>query len=147
MASDVETLVRRFFDDAINARNLDAFDQFCSPDYVFHGGADPGALGDVHGLAGFKDAVAEFFTAFPDLRVEILDVVSSGDKAAVRFRETGTHLGSFIGFDPTGRSVIFAGMGLYRAERGKLVEEWSHDDSRALLEQIGAIPVIRAPES
>ena len=39
--------------------------------------------------------------------------------------------------------VTFAGMGIYRAEGGKLVEEWFVDDSRAIFEQIGAIPVIR----
>ena len=34
-------------------------------------------------------------------------------------------------------------MGIYRAEGGKLIEEWFVDDSRAIFEQIGAIPVIR----
>ena len=146
MPSEVETLVRRFFDEAINTGNLDAFDEFCSPDYVWHGGADPGGLGDVRGLAAFKEAVDGFFTGFPDLKVEILDLLSNGDKAAVRFRETGTHLGVFVGFPATGRKVTFSGMGIYRADGGKLVEEWFVDDSRAIFEQIGAIPVIRAPE-
>lgn len=146
MPSEVETLVRRFFDEAINAGNLDAFDEFCSPDYVWHGGADPGGLGDVHGLVAFKQAVDAFFTGFPDLKVEILDLLAQGDKAAVRFRESGTHLGAFVGFPATSRRVTFSGMGIYRAHAGKLVEEWFVDDSRAIFEQIGAIPVIRAPQ-
>lgn len=147
MPSEVEILVRRFFDEAINTANLDAFDEFCSPDYVWHGGADPGGLGDVHGLPAFKQAVNDFFTGFPDLKVQILDLLTEGDKAAVRFRESGTHLGEFVGFPATSRRVTFSGMGIYRAQGGKLVEEWFVDDSRAIFEQIGAIPVIRAPEA
>jgi len=145
MGREVEALVRGFFEDAINTGDLDAFDRYCGPDYVWHGGADPGGLGDVHGLEAFKAAVKTFFTGFPDLRVEILDMLVEGDRAAVRFRETGTHEGEFVGIAPTGRTVTFAGMGIYRAEGGKLVEEWFVDDSRAIFEQIGAIPVIRDP--
>jgi predicted ester cyclase len=139
----VESLVRGFFEEAINTGDLSAFDRYCGENYVWHGGADPGGLGDVSGLDNFKDAVAMFFNGFPDLKVEILDMLVDGDKAAVRFRETGTHLGPFVGIAATGNVVSFAGMGIYRAEGGQLVEEWFVDDSRAIFEQIGAIPVIR----
>jgi len=143
MESDIATLVRGFFEEAINTGDLDAFDRYCGEDYVWHGGADPGGLGDVHGLENFKAAVAMFFTGFPDLKVEILDMLVAGDRAAVRFRETGTHAGRFVGIEPTGNAISFVGMGIYRAQDGKLVEEWFVDDSRAIFEQIGAIPVLR----
>jgi predicted ester cyclase len=144
--SEVETLVRGFFEEAIDTGDLDAFDRFCSEDYVWHGGSDPGAIGDVHGIERFKAAVGTFFTAFPDLKVEILDLLVDGDKAAVRFLETGTHEGPFVGVAPTGKKVAFSGMGIYRAAGGKLVEEWFVDDSRAIFEQIGAIPELRESE-
>ena len=143
MTSEVETLVRGFFDEAINTGDLDAFDRYCGTDYIWHGGADPGGLGDVHGLENFKDAVAMFFTGFPTCVSRSSTCSSMAIAAAVRFRETGTHRGPFVGVAPTGRPVTFAGMGIYRAEDGKLVEEWFVDDSRAIFEQIGAIPVIR----
>jgi predicted ester cyclase len=143
MASEVETLVRGFFEEAINTGDMAAFERYCASDYVWHGGADPGGLGDVHGIEDFKRAVAMFFTGFPDLRVEILDMLVDGDRAAVRFRESGTHLGQFVGVAPTGNKIMFSGMGIYRAQGGKLVEEWFVDDSRAIFEQIGAIPVLR----
>lgn len=143
LTSDVASLVQGFFTEAINTGRLDAFGEYCADDYVWHGGADPGGLGDVHGLERFKDAVGTFFTGFPDLKVEILDMLVEGNRAAVRFRETGTHNGPFVGIEPTGNAVEFSGMGIYRAEDGKLVEEWFVDDSRAIFEQIGAIPVLR----
>src|SRR5678815_2603945 len=72
--TDSERLVRRFFSEAINGHDLDLFDELCSQDYIWHGGSDPGAIGDVHGLERFKAAVATFFTAFPDLEATILDL-------------------------------------------------------------------------
>jgi steroid delta-isomerase-like uncharacterized protein len=140
---DAERLVRRFFEVAINGHDLDLFDELCSPDYIWHGGSDPGAIGDVHGLARFKAAVATFFTAFPDLEATILDTVATKDKVVVRFVERGTHEGTFVGVPATGRPIEFHGIGIYRVADGKLVEEWFIDDSRAIFEQIGAIPKLR----
>jgi steroid delta-isomerase-like uncharacterized protein len=141
--NDAEKLVRRFFEEAINGHDLDLFDELCSPDYVWHGGSDPGAIGDVHGLDRFKAAVGTFFTAFPDLEVTILDTVAADDKVVVRFVERGTHEGTFVGVPATGRPVAFNGIGIYRVAGGKLAEEWFIDDSRAIFEQIGAIPELR----
>lgn len=138
-----EKIVRRFFEEAINGHDLDLFNELCSPDYVWHGGSDPGAIGDVHGRDRFKAAVQTFFTAFPDLEATILDTVATEDKVVVRFVERGTHQGTFVGVAATGKSVEFHGIGIYRVEAGKLVEEWFIDDSRAIFEQIGAIPRLR----
>lgn len=141
--NDAERLVRRFFEEAINGHDLNLFDELCSTDYVWHGGSDPGAIGDVHGLERFKAAVATFFTAFPDLEATILDTVATDDKVCVRFVERGTHEGTFVGVPATGKPVEFYGIGIYRVADGKLVEEWFVDDSRAIFEQIGAIPKLR----
>jgi steroid delta-isomerase-like uncharacterized protein len=141
--NDAERLVRRFFEEAINGHDLDLFDELCSTDYVWHGGSDPGAIGDVHGLERFKAAVDTFFTAFPDLEATILDTVATEDKVVVRFVERGTHDSTFVGVPATGKPVEFHGIGIYRVADGKLVEEWFIDDSRAIFEQIGAIPKLR----
>ena len=138
-----EKIVRRFFEEAINGHDLDLFDELCAPDYVWHGGSDPGAIGDVHGIERFKAAVQTFFTAFPDLEATILDMVVTEEKVVVRFVERGTHQGTFVGIEATGRPVEFHGIGIYRVEGGRLAEEWFIDDSRAIFEQIGAIPTLR----
>lgn len=138
-----EAIVRRFFEEAINGHDLGLFDELCSPDYVWHGGSDPGAIGDVHGIERFKAAVATFFDAFPDLEATILDLIVGGDKVTVRFVERGTHQGTFVGIPATGKKVEFHGIGIYRVADGKLAEEWFIDDSRAIFEQIGAIPEFR----
>ena len=140
---EIQALVRGFFEEAVDGANLDAFDRYCSEDYVWHGGADPGAIGDLHGLDRFKAACATIFEAFPDMECKVLDIVVGEDRAAVRFSAAGTHRATFVGVAPTNKRITWTGIGIYRVAEGKIVEEWFVDDSRAIFEQMGVIPVLR----
>ncbi len=132
----IEPLIRAFIDEALNQHDLSAFDRFCAPDYLWHGmdGAE------VHGLEPFKREVAVFFDAFPDINVEVLDVVVGADRAAVRFRESGTHAGQLADLQPTGRRVAWDGVAIYRVANELLVEEWSVSDRLGMFEKLGASP-------
>jgi steroid delta-isomerase-like uncharacterized protein len=69
-----------------------------SPDIVVH---DP-AGGDVTGTEAFKQFVAVYRNAFPDLHFELEDVIAEGNRVAVRWTSTGTHLGELMGIPPNG---------------------------------------------
>ena len=58
---------------------------------------------------------------------------------AYRFKATGTHLGAFLGFTPTGRSVHIEGLGIDRIQDGKFIERWIQFDSFGLLQQLGIL--------
>jgi steroid delta-isomerase-like uncharacterized protein len=131
---DTRSVVAGFFAEALNRHDLVAFDRFCREDYTWHGMA--GA--EVHGREDFRRAVELFFIAFPDLLAEVHDIVVDGDRAAVRYRESGTHLGELDGLPPTGRTAAWDGVAIYRVAEGLLVEEWSVSDRLAMLEAIGA---------
>ena len=77
-------------------------------------------------------------TAFPDLRVEIEDIVAEGDRVAVRARWTGTHRGTLpmMPFPPTTRTVEFTGMVFWRVRDGRIVERWATLDRLALQQQL-----------
>jgi predicted ester cyclase len=136
MTDPTRSVVAAFFDEALNQHDLAAFDRFCAEDYVWHGMAGV----EVRGLDAFKREVGLFFDAFPDISVEVLDILVGGERAAVRFRESGTHLGGFAGVPPTGRAVLWDGVAIYRVANGLLVEEWSVSDRLAMLETIGGLP-------
>jgi NTE family protein len=142
--SDTERLVRRFFGEALAARDMAALRELCAPDYVWHGSPDP--RDDVVGRDAFEASVAGFYESFPDCDVEILDLVAEGDRAVVRFNERGTHDGPFMGIAPTGRRVHNHGIAIYRARDGRLVEEWSVADRLSLLHQLGAVVSIGGVE-
>jgi steroid delta-isomerase-like uncharacterized protein len=142
--SDTERLVRRFFAEALAARDMAALRELCGADYVWHGSANP--RDDVVGLDAFEASVAGFYDSFPDCEVEVLDVVADGDRAVVRFTETGTHKAAFMGIAATGRRVHNYGIAIYRAREGRLVEEWSVADRLSLLRQLGAVVSIDGVE-
>lgn len=76
--------------------------------------------------------------AFPDLKVNIEDIVAEGDRVAVRARWTGSHRGFFPGIPipVTGRQFSFTGMVFWRIRDGKIVERWASIDRLGLQQQL-----------
>ena len=80
---------------------------------------------------------APVFSAFPDWRWEIRNLLIDGDYIAGNFVVTGTHRGVFQGIEATGRRVTISDFTFYRLEDGKFVEVWDLADMDALMRQIG----------
>ncbi len=97
--------------------------------------------GDHYGPEGVRIDIAGFLEAFPDLEIALEELYDAGESVAYRFKATGTHLGAFLGFTPTGRSVAIEGIGIDRIENGKFVERWIQFDSFGLLQQLGVLGV------
>lgn len=95
--------------------------------------------GDHYGPEGVRIDIAGYLEAFPDLQFCLEEMFDAGDSVAYRFRATGTHLGPFLGFKPTGCSVHIDGLGIDRMENGKFIERWIQWDALGLLQQIGVL--------
>jgi predicted ester cyclase len=87
-----------------------------------------------------KRLFAEFRSAFPDWREEIVAPVAEGDAVAGRFRCSGTHLGEFLGEAPTGERMEVEEVFFLRAEDGKFVDFWALEDSLGRMRQLGLLP-------
>jgi predicted ester cyclase len=90
-----------------------------------------------------KRLFAEFRSAFPDWREEIVELVAEGNTVAGRVRCSGTHLGEFLGEAPTGRRMDVEEVFFLRAEDGKFVDFWGLEDSLGRLRQLGLVPHAR----
>ncbi|MDY6932254.1 MAG: ester cyclase [Halobacteriota archaeon] len=128
-------VVRRFID-AYNKRNLDAFDDLVSPDYIDH-------THKQQGREEFKQLFTLAFDAFPDWHEAIEDIISEGDKVWVRVKATGTHTGEWnhfgANFPPTGKKLSMNMVFNWRIVNGKIVEGGEVDDQTDFLKQLGAI--------
>jgi predicted ester cyclase len=87
-----------------------------------------------------KRLFAEFRSAFPDWREEIVELVAEGETVAGRFRCSGTHLGEFLREAPTGRRMEVEEVFFLRAEEGRFVDFWALEDSLNRMRQLGLIP-------
>ena len=136
MSEENKALVHRFVEECINRANPDAADELFAPDFVGH---YPG-LPEVSSAEAWKQLAPAYFSAFPDLRETIEDMIAEGDKVAYRGTSRGTHRGEFHGIAPTGKPVTIAEMHIVRVVDGKQVEHWAEYDTLGMLRQLGAIP-------
>jgi steroid delta-isomerase-like uncharacterized protein len=133
---DHEATMRRLYD-LINAGDVDGFDQVLAADFIEHE--------ETPGLAPTREGVMEFFrmyiAAFPDLRFDPEDMLSSGDKVVTRARATGTHEGEFMGMPPTGKRVDAQLIDIVRfGDDGLAHEHWGVFDALAMMQQLGVVP-------
>jgi predicted ester cyclase len=96
-------------------------------------------LRDLQGIAREKEFITRIRSAFPDLRVEIEDVVLERDRIAARVMHRGTHHGDFLGFAATGRSVAYEGTVIFRILDGRIAERWGTVDVFGILWQLGVL--------
>lgn len=129
-------LVRRFYAEVLGEGNVDLVDQLCTDDYVEHE-EFPGLTSDREGV---KQFTAMFRTGFPDLHVEVDEIIESDDKIVARVRFQGTHQGEFMGVPPSGARIDVPTIDVVRVSGGRAAEHWGVTDSMALMQQIGAMP-------
>jgi hypothetical protein len=92
------------------------------------------------GAQALKQVWAMLLRAYPDLHVTVEDVIAEGDKVVCRNVVTGTHQGEYMGLAPTGRSVTYNEIFIFRLEGGRIAETWGVVDVLAQMRQLGAIP-------
>lgn len=123
-------------EDIISQGNLSLADAIISPDYVDHN-APPGIPS---GIPGFKQGVELYRTAFPDLKINVEDMIAEGDEVVTRWTATGTHIGELMGIPPTGKKVLVTGISIDRCVNGKVLEHWDVFDQLGMMQQLGVIP-------
>jgi len=121
----------------INAGDIAGFGELVADDFVEHEGGP--------GLPPTKEGTLEFFqillAAFPDMRMDIEDLIASDDKTVARVKVTATHQGEFMAVPPTGASVEIQLIDIMRFDDAGLVcEHWGVTDMLALMQQIGVVP-------
>ena len=131
-AEDNKAAVRRFYEEVINGRNSGTIDELLTADSVDHTFAS-------QGVEASKQFFAMLFQAFPDLRVEVHDVIAEGELVAARVTYSGTHQGQFVGIPATGRRAQTAGVDFFRMQDGRQAEHWGGPDMATLLQQLGVM--------
>lgn len=87
-----------------------------------------------------KDLFASLHRAFPDLHVTVEDLIEEGDKVVGRNTLTGTHQGEYMGLLPTGKSITYNEIIIFRFVNGRIAETWGVVDVFSQMKQLGAIP-------
>jgi predicted ester cyclase len=122
---DPKSVVRRLVDEVMNAGRLDVIDEIYTPQMA------PAA----------RRWITPFRTSFPDVRMDILDLIAEGEKVVGRFHCSGTNLGPWHGNPPTGRRFDRVDeVYIFRIVEGRITEAWGLEDTISRERQLGLRP-------
>lgn len=136
MSLEENKAIARDYFAAFANKDLVWIDEHIAPDFVRH---DPGLPFEVRGPEGVRHLNSVLLTAFPDLRIDVEDVVAEGDKVLARLTLRATHQGEFMDIPPTGKEVEVGVLDLFRIADGRLEEHWAMIDNLGMMQQLGVI--------
>jgi len=126
-------VVRRFVEEVVATRNPDAVDDLAAGEFA----------------AAARRWVSPFRTAFPDFRMDVVDLIAEGDTVVGHFRCSGTHRAEWLGVPATGRRFENVDeIYIFKVRDGKLVSALGVEDNLTRLRQLGIDVGLRfRPES
>ena len=121
MSQDNKAVIRRLIAEVLNGGRLEVVDELYAPELA------PAA----------RCWITPFRVSFPDVQMEIVDLIAEGDKVVGRFTCSATHLGAWLGHAPTGRRFERVDeVSIFRFRDGRIVHVWSLEDTLGRLRQL-----------
>ena len=131
-----KAVVRRYYEEVLNGRDPGVLDQLAVSDYDEHSPFP----GQPNGIEGLKARAGALLAAFNPYVFTLHEVVAEGDTVVVRWNNTATHSGSFMGIPPSGRVLTISGIDVHRLRDGRMAEHWHVVEELQMLQQLGVIP-------
>ncbi|HEY5449859.1 MAG TPA: ester cyclase [Polyangia bacterium] len=138
-----QAVARRWTEELWGQGRLATADEIIAPDYVRH---DPGDPFPARGPADVKVIVTRLRAMLPDLKLEIQDMIASGDRVVSRYLATATDRSGYMGLPATGKVTHTQAIQIFRFVDGKIAESWAARDDLGLLIQLGHLPRPGTPE-
>ena len=120
-SAEAKAIVMRLVHEVINAGRLEVIDDLYTAE-----------LAD-----GAKRWIAPFRAAFPDVHMDIVELIAEGDTVVGRFRCSGTHQGPWLGQPPTRRRFHrIDEVYIFRTQQGRITHAWGLEDTHRRLKQL-----------
>jgi predicted ester cyclase len=117
-----KTVVRRLVNEVLNGGHLELIDELYAPELA----------------EAAKRWITPFRASFPDVQMEMVELIAEGDTVVGRFTCSATHLGDWLGHAPTGRRLERVDeVSIFRFLDGRIVQVWSLEDTLGRLRQLG----------
>jgi steroid delta-isomerase-like uncharacterized protein len=120
MSEENKNLARRWFEEVWNQGHEAAIAEMYHPDGRSFGFPETESI--IQGPQEFAQVCRKFRAIFPDIHVIVNDVIAEGDKVAVLWHATMTHLGDGLGFPASAKKVSLPGSSFMLCRGGQIVE-------------------------
>lgn len=131
MNTSIKKIASEYTHQIWNEKQIDAVDRFVHQNVIIHS-----SLGKYSGVQAMKKIVHVWLDGFPNLRVDVDNIISENDLVSIQWQAHGIHSGEFKNILPTGKVVSYCGVTIYRIRNEKIVEYWAYLDMKHLLNQI-----------
>ncbi|MGJ3243335.1 MAG: ester cyclase [Opitutales bacterium] len=127
-------IVTRIIDELWNQRDLTAIDRYFAPDVEVH-------ITDFEsgGREKLEADATRFFRGWSDSETRITHMAAEDDTVILRWKTTATHTGLYGDIPPTGKTLTYRGVDIYRLSDGRVTETWSHWDAYDVFKALGVI--------
>jgi predicted ester cyclase len=125
MEMNTKQTVRRFVEAAVNGGQDELVDELFTSEAA----------------AFAREWFGAFRRSFPDLRMDVIELIREGDRVVGRFTCSATHLGDWRGHPPTGRR--FEGVDevyFFTFEGDRIAAVWGIEDNIDRYRQLGLTP-------
>jgi steroid delta-isomerase-like uncharacterized protein len=126
---------------ALNAHDIDRYLQRIDDSYVGESEMSPGPI---RGHDGVRQNMNMLLTAFPDLHLDIEEMIATSDHVVTRVRVTATHRGNYAGVPATNKSVSWRGCTVSQVRNGKVIRSRVYADNVSLMQQLGVLSLPKA---
>ena len=124
-------VVRQVVEKGFGKADMHVIDQFIHDDWIEH------QRSLIGGKEVLKKAILGLDAAFSNRIYELANYTVHGDMVWVHYQLNGTHTGSFMGHEPTGKTFTIDVMDIARVENDQIVEHWGIPDRFNLMMQLG----------
>lgn len=133
-----QDIVRQFLTEGWASGDEDRFKEFLTTDHVQHG---PATYQKFVGSDGTIEYMGRLWTAFPDLRINVTNIMGMGDQVLANGTIHGRHIGDLVMgdsvFEPTERGASWKVTAQCRIEDGKIAETYLGMTRADLMRQLG----------
>jgi steroid delta-isomerase-like uncharacterized protein len=126
-------VVRQLFD-AWNGHDPDRLVKLLDEKYMSESDTVPSSI---NGRDGARQFMLVYIKAFPDLHIDVTQILADGDFVVTRWTAKGMHRGELMGIPPTNRRAITNGCSVQQIRGGKVVHEWLYWDTGHLHKLVG----------
>jgi predicted ester cyclase len=115
-----KAVVRRLVGEVMNEGRLDLIDDLYTPELAIQA----------------RGWIPPFRESFPDVRMEVVQLIAEGDIVAARFVCSGAHLGVWRGHQPTGRRFRVDEVYFFEFSGDRIARAWGIEDTFKRLRQL-----------
>ncbi|ELR71621.1 hypothetical protein C900_02429 [Fulvivirga imtechensis AK7] len=125
-------LIEKLNTQSLNKRDFELLNNIIADDYM--------GINGQKGVEAFKAPAIDIISTIPDIQWQIETMAGEGNMAFAKLQIYGTHTGSYLNIEPTGKTISINSVAIYQFRDNRIISSEVQVDRLTFLQQIGIVP-------